>query len=82
MLSAETARKISDSAIEPIIQREVEKISNFIKKAAGQGHYSIAWSCKSSHIRRVIADIFRKQGYGTYTDNFSSEIKIFWDKEY
>lgn len=81
MLSAETARKISDSVIEPIIQREVEKISKFIKSAAGQGYYSIAWNCKPSH-RELIADIFRKQGYGTYTDMFSSEIKIFWDKQY
>lgn len=82
MLSAETARKISDSVIEPIIQKEVEKISKFIKNAAGQGHYSITWNCKPSHIREPVADIFRKQGYGTYTDMFSSEIKIFWDKQY
>lgn len=82
MLSAETARKMSDSVIEPIIQKEVEKISKFIENAAKRGHYSIAWNCKPSHIRETVADIFRKQGYGIYTDVFSSEIKIFWGKSY
>lgn len=78
MLSAEMARKMSDSAIEPIVQKEVAKISKFIENAAKRGHYSIAWDCRPSDIRDVVADIFRKQGYGTYTSAFSSEIKIFW----
>lgn len=82
MLSAEMARKISDSAIEPIVQKEVEKISKFIENAAKRGHYSIAWDCKPSGIREVVADVFRKQGYGTYTSAFSSEIKIFWGKDH
>jgi hypothetical protein len=81
MISPEMARKISDSAIEPIVQKEVEKISKFIENAAKRGSYSIAWSCKPS-VREAVADIFRKQGYGIYTDVFSSDIKIFWGRQY
>ena len=82
MLSPEMARKMSDSAMEPIVQKEVEKISKFIENAAKRGHYSITWSCKPFHVREAVADIFRKQGYGIYTDMFSSDIKIFWGKQY
>lgn len=82
MIRAEEARKMSDIASLPIIEKETKRFSKIIEKAAKQGYYSIEYGCKYSYsIRCAIADRFNKNGYRAYADNFYPTIKIIWSKE-
>ena len=82
MITAEEARKMSDIASLPIIEKQTKRFSKIIKKAAKQGCYSIEYGCKYSYtIRCAIADRFKKIGYRAYADNCYPTIKILWNKE-
>lgn len=82
MITAEEARKMSDVASLPIIEKETKRFSKTIEKAAKEGCYSIEYECKYSYaIRCMIADRFKENGYRAYADNFYPTIKIIWSKE-
>lgn len=82
MIAVEEARKISDIASLPIIEKETKRLSKIIKKAAKQGCYSIEYECKHPYsIRRMIADRFEENGYRAYAHSYCSDIKIIWSKE-
>ena len=82
MITAEEARKMSDVASLPIIEKETKRFSKIIEKAAKQGCYSIEYECKYSYaIRYAIADRFKKNGYRAYADSFYPTVKIIWSKE-
>ena len=82
MMTAEEARKMSDVASLPIIEKETKRFSKIIEKAVKQGCYSVKCECKYSYsIRCMIADKFKENGYRAYADNFYPTIKIIWSKE-
>lgn len=82
MITVEEARKISDTASLPIIEKETKRLSKIIEKAAKQGCYSIEYECKCSYsIRRMIADEFKENGYRAYAYSYCPTIKIIWSKE-
>jgi hypothetical protein len=82
MITAEEARKMSDIASLPIIEKETKRFSKLIKKMAKQGGYSIEDECKHPYaVRRMIADEFKKNGYRAYAHSYYPTIKIIWSKE-
>ena len=82
MITVEEARKMSDEASLPIVEKETKRFSKIIEKAAKQGNYSIEYECKYSYsIRRMIADRFKGKGYRAYADSCYPTIKIIWSKE-
>ena len=83
MIIVEEARKISDMASLPIIEKETKRFFKIIKKAAKQGNYSVEDECKYSYaIRCMIADRFKKNGYRAYADTVWPTIKIIWSKQW
>lgn len=82
MITIEEARKMSDAASSPIVEKETKRFSKIIEKAAKQGCYSIEYVCKYPYtIRCMIVDRFRENGYRAYADNCYPTIKIIWSKE-
>jgi hypothetical protein len=82
MITVEEARKISDIASLPIIEKETKRLYKIIEKAAKQGCYSIEYECKQPYsIRRMLVGRFKENGYRAYTDSYRPIIKIIWSKE-
>jgi hypothetical protein len=82
MITVEEARKISDMASFPIIEKETKKLSKMIEKAAKYGCYAIEYECKYSYtIRHIIAERFKENGYRAYTDSYRPTVHIIWSKE-
>jgi hypothetical protein len=82
MITVEEARKISDVASLPIIEKETQRFSKMIEKAAKQGFYSVKYECKYPYsLRSMIADRFKENGYRAYADSCYPTIQIIWSKE-
>ena len=82
MITIEEARKMSDVASLPIIEKEIKRLSKIIEKAAKRGSYSIEDECKHPYaIRRMIADRFTENGYRAYAWSYRPTIQIIWSKE-
>ena len=81
MITVEQAREMSDKVAKGIIDKEVQKIEKFIKRAAKKGRYSIVYECEECYCVRVtIQDMLRELGYRAHADSFYPEIKIIWSK--
>ena len=82
MITIEEARKMSDVASLPIIEKEIKRLSKIIKKAAKRGNYSIEDECKYPYaIRHMIVDRFKENGYRAHTHCYYQTIQIIWSKE-
>ena len=82
MITVKEARKISDIASLPIIEKEIKRCSKAVGKAAKQGCYSIDYECKHPYpIRCMIADRLKNNGYRAYAYSYCPIIKIIWSKE-
>ncbi len=83
MITVEEARKMSDVASLPIIEKEIKRLSKSIEKAAKQGSYSIEDECMHPYaIRCMIVNRLKNNGYRAYTDSYYPIIKIIWSKEW
>lgn len=80
MLNATEAKRLTDTAAGPIIQKELEKINKCVKTEASKGNYSFNYTCNYSlDIRREITYRLKQfYGYKAVASLLYPEIDISW----